>query len=407
MIIRHWKPMTNCRGRTCQAILLVAVIALSYASQAPAQNSGDLQSIIREASKECRAAKTLRRSDLGAAKEHFRQYRQLINQARSIKPDLLDSPDTATERVLKFCYNVKRDLDRAEALPLFEQGLRECAEARIMISNAAFDDAEAKYRIYREQKEGALAISDSVLDVYENSYEVRLCDRLGDDIAQAREEYQRQLKESAAESENAFADVVKSLNQSDRQCRGAQNLVNDVDSYNAQTVAQISNLAKEANKLRTTALAQRDRLVAQGKPLDTATKKRIDSLVVGINECQGGIPAAVKRVQATLAARSSSPGAESSKGESANREYRQIVGAPAAYPRRAIQRNIEGEVVVQFDITKTGDVANIQIVSAKPENWFDRAVVDAVSKYKFQPRIRNGQPVEAKGVQRKIVFKLR
>ncbi|MBN1378609.1 MAG: energy transducer TonB [Gammaproteobacteria bacterium] len=406
MTAQHRVPMIT-RDRFFPATVFASIILVFCSNQVFAQASGDLQTLIRQASKECRAAKTLRRSDLGAAKDHFRQYRQLINQARSIKPDLLDAPDTATERVLNFCFNVKRDLDRAEALPLFEQGLRECAEARIMISNAAFDDAEAKYRVYREQKEGALAISDSVLDVYENSYEVRLCDRLGDDIAQAKADYQRQLHETAGEAQNVFADVVKSLRQSDRQCRGAQNLVNDVDSYNSQTVTQITNLSKEANKVRVAALAQRDALLTQGKPIDAATEQRIEALVTGINECEGSIPAAIKRVQATLAARTASGGSESSKGEAANREYRQIVGAPANYPRRAIQRNIEGEVVAQFTITKTGDVTDIEIISENPEGWFDKAVTEAVSKYKFQPRMRNGQPVDAKGIQRKIVFKLR
>jgi hypothetical protein len=213
MITRRWKPIIVTRSYVVVATVIVCVLQILFLAKASAQDTADLQGIIRQASKECRAAKTLRRSDLDAAKEHFRQYRQLINQARTIKPDLLDAPDAATEQVLNFCFNVKKDLDRAEALPLFEQGLRECAEARIMISNAAFDDAEAKYRLYREQKEGALAISTSVLDVYENSYEVRLCDRLGEDIAQAKLDYQRQLRESATdEGQNRFDDVVKSLN---------------------------------------------------------------------------------------------------------------------------------------------------------------------------------------------------
>lgn len=406
MSFQHWNPMTVCRSGYSTFITLATVVLLLSAASASAQ-SDDIQSLVRQASKECRAAKTLRRSDLSAAKEHFKEYRQIINQARAIQPDLLDSPDSATERVLDFCYNVKRDLDRAEALPLFEQGLRECAEARIMISNAAFEDAEAKYRVYREQKEGALAISDSVLDVYENSYEVRLCDRLGRDIEQAKAEYQQQLRESATETRSVFGDVVTMLNQAQRQCEGAKNLVNDVDSYSAQTATQMGNLSKEATKQRNLAVAQRDQLIGQGNQLDAATKRRMDSLLVGINECQGGIPAAIKRVQATLAARSKGAGGEGVKAEANNREYRQIVGAPANYPRRAIRRGIEGEVIVKFNITTTGDVADIEIVEASPEGWFERAVKDAVEKYKFQPRIRKGQPVQANGVQRKIVFKLR
>lgn len=406
MITRRWKPIIVTRSYVVFATVIVCVLQILFVAKVSAQETADLQTIIRQASKECRAAKTLRRSDLDAAKEHFRQYRQLINQARTIKPDLLDAPDGATEQVLDFCYNVKKDLDRAEALPLFEQGLRECAEARIMISNAAFDDAEAKYRLYREQKEGALAISTSVLDVYENSYEVRLCDRLGDDIAQAKVDYQRQLRESAAEGENRFADVVKSLNQAERQCRGAQSLINDVDGYGSQTVSQITALSQESSKIRTAALAQRDKLLAGGTP-DNATQKRIASLLEGINECQAGMPAALKRVQATLAARSTKSSVDAGKPDTTNRDFRQIVGAPANYPRRAISRGVEGEVLVQFTISKTGDVDEIVIVSADPEGWFERAVTDAVSKYKFQPRIKNGQPVDAKGVQRKIVFKLR
>lgn len=406
MITRRWKPIIVTRSNVVFTALLVCIFQVLFSAKASAQDTADLQTIVRQASKECRAAKTLRRSDLDAAKEHFRQYRQLINQARTVKPDLLDAPDAATEQVLNFCYNVKKDLDRAEALPLFEQGLRECSEARIMISNAAFDDAEAKYRLYREQKEGALAISSSVLDVYENSYEVRLCDRLGEDIAQAKLDYQRQLRESAAdEGQNRFADVVKSLNQAERQCRGAQSLVNDVDGYGSQTVSQITALSQESNKIRSAAVAQRDQLLAGGAP-DNTTQKRIATLLEGINECQAGMPAALKRVQATLAARSKS-GTDTSKPDATNRDFRQIVGAPANYPRRAISRGIEGEVLVQFTISKTGDVDEIEIVSADPEGWFERAVTDAVSKYKFQPRIKNGQPVDAKGVQRKIVFKLR
>ncbi len=406
MIFQHWVPMIAIRNLSIACALLVfgAFVATSSIAQGE-----EVQSLIRQASKECRAAKTLRRSDLGAAKEHFQQYRQILNQARAIKPDLLDSPDTATARVLNFCFNVKRDLDRAEALPLFEQGLRECAEARIMISNAAFEDAAAKYRIYREQKEGALAISDSVLDVYENSYEVRLCDRLGQDIEQAKSEYQKRLRETASESLNLFGGIVSTLNQAERQCRGAQSLVSDVDSYGEQTVTQISNLSKESISQRQAAVQNRDQLITQGKNPNTATRQKIDSLLLAIDECQGGIAAGIKRVEATLAARSQSSGSKTTaaKSEVLNREFRQIVGAPADYPRRAIRRGIEGEVIVKFNITTTGDISDIEIVDASPEGWFERSVREAVSKYKFQPRIRNGQPVESTGVQRKIVFKLR
>lgn len=387
-----------------KAFLLSFFLAPLFASSpAHAQNDA-VKPLIREASRECRTAKMLRRDDLPQAQQHFRQYVELLNKAIAIEPNLLSSRDPTVTQVLDFCNVVKNDLDRAEALPLFERGIRECGEARVLISNAAFDEARQKYQRYREYKEGALAISESVLDVYANSYEIRLCDRLEADIKQAETEYRGQLQLSAAEAESAFKGVLDGLSQSDRQCRGAQNLINDKDSYGTQTVTQIQSLAAEAEKLKQDALAQRRQLLAEGRNLDAATGRKIDTVLGGLEECLSSIAGGVSRVQATLAARKTASGGVAKS--SVNSPLRQIVGAPANYPPRAVRRNIEGFVTVKFTVTKTGDVDTIQIAQSEPAGVFDESVMAAVKKYKFQPRIVNGEPVETKDVERKIVFKL-
>lgn len=370
------------------------------------QTGQDLDSIIKQASKECRNAKILRRSDLSQAQTSFKEYVKLLNQAIAIKPNLLDNPDVNTQRVLDFCNVVKSDLDRAEALPLFERGIRECGEARVLISNAAFDEARDKYRLYREYKEGALVISESVLDVYENSYEIRLCDRLSDDIAKAEDDYRKQLKAATAEQEDVYKPVLDKLTQADRQCRGAQNLVDDKDSYNLQTVTQVESLAKDSVTLRDAALAGRDKLAAQGKNPSDAIAAKISSALVGIRECQGAIPGNIARIKAALVAKSKSTASSGNSKQKINQDYRQIVGAPTEYPRRALKRNIEGHVTVKFDVTKTGDVANIEIVESEPQGYFEDAVIEAVEKYKFQPRIVNGDSVDTKGIVKRLVFKL-
>lgn len=382
---------------TCLFLVVVSI------SPVQAQ-SGDVKSLIREASRECRTAKQLRRENLSEAQKHFKTYVELLNKAIAIDSNLLSSKDPAITQVLDFCNVVKNDLDRAEALPLFERGIRECGEARVLISNAAYDEARQKYQRYREYKEGALAISQSVLDVYANSYEIRLCDKLEADIKQAEAEYRGQLKLSADETESAFKGVLDGLSQSDRQCRGAQNLVNDKDSYSTQTVAQVQSLAAEAEKLKQDALAQRRQLLAQGKGLDAATGKRIDGVLGGLEECLSSIAGGVSRVQATLAARKTAGG--SAAKSTVNTPLRQIVGAPANYPSRAIRRSIEGFVSVKFTVTKAGDVDNIQITQSEPAGVFDESVINAVKKYKFQPRVVNGEPVDTKDVEKKVVFKL-
>jgi protein TonB len=82
-----------------------------------------------------------------------------------------------------------------------------------------------------------------------------------------------------------------------------------------------------------------------------------------------------------------------------------LVRIPPRYPRAASRRGIEGSVIVSFTITKNGQVFNPVIVSAKPENVFDKAALKAILKWKFKPKVVNGQPVERQATQ-EIEFKL-
>lgn len=85
-------------------------------------------------------------------------------------------------------------------------------------------------------------------------------------------------------------------------------------------------------------------------------------------------------------------------------EYLPIVKVQAVYPRRALQRGIEGYVVVEFTVTKQGTVRDPYVVEAQPENIFDQAAMDAVLKFKYKPRVVNGEPVEVNGVQNRLTF---
>lgn len=69
------------------------------------------------------------------------------------------------------------------------------------------------------------------------------------------------------------------------------------------------------------------------------------------------------------------------------------------YPPRALRAGIEGMVTVEFTITADGSVANIEVVKGEPPGVFDRAVIQAVSRWKFAPEIVNGQPVEKRARQ--------
>lgn len=87
-------------------------------------------------------------------------------------------------------------------------------------------------------------------------------------------------------------------------------------------------------------------------------------------------------------------------------EYLPIVKVAANYPRRAITRGIEGYVIVEFTVTKSGTTRDIRVVEAEPSGIFDKASIRAASRFKYKPRIIDGQAIEVHGVQNKITFEL-
>ncbi len=91
---------------------------------------------------------------------------------------------------------------------------------------------------------------------------------------------------------------------------------------------------------------------------------------------------------------------------SADGDYLPIVKVAPIYPQRAIDRGIEGYVIVEFTVTKTGSVKNPHVVEFEPSTIFNKAAVAAALKFKYKPRIVNGEPIEVHGVLNKITFKL-
>jgi len=92
--------------------------------------------------------------------------------------------------------------------------------------------------------------------------------------------------------------------------------------------------------------------------------------------------------------------------DSGDGEYLPIVKVAPIYPRRALSRGIEGYVIVEFTVTKIGTVRGPKVVEAQPEGIFNQAAMDAAKKFKYKPRVIDGEPTEVAGVQNKITFKM-
>jgi protein TonB len=76
-----------------------------------------------------------------------------------------------------------------------------------------------------------------------------------------------------------------------------------------------------------------------------------------------------------------------------------LVNIQPTYPTRAAQRGIEGWAQVSFTVTETGGVRDVVVVDAEPPGMFDQSSIRAAERFRFQPRVVNGQPVEVPNVQ--------
>lgn len=102
-------------------------------------------------------------------------------------------------------------------------------------------------------------------------------------------------------------------------------------------------------------------------------------------------------------------------------EYLPIVKVAPVYPRRALSRGMTGWAIVEFTVTKEGTVIDPVVVENcawiktpdtkgecvdSPNAVFDRAAIQAALKFKYKPKVIDGEPVETAGVQNKISFDL-
>lgn len=83
-----------------------------------------------------------------------------------------------------------------------------------------------------------------------------------------------------------------------------------------------------------------------------------------------------------------------------------IVRVSPVYPRVALERGLEGWVVLEFSITRDGMVENAIVVDSEPANIFNRAALAAVSKFKYKPAVVDGQAKPSHGVRFRMVFSL-
>lgn len=89
-----------------------------------------------------------------------------------------------------------------------------------------------------------------------------------------------------------------------------------------------------------------------------------------------------------------------------NRPLQLMAGAGPVYPDAARREQIEGYVVLRYDVDAAGLVTDVEVLESSPPEVFDQAAVDAVASWRYTPRLVDGEPRAVRGVTSTLRFAL-
>jgi TonB family protein len=91
---------------------------------------------------------------------------------------------------------------------------------------------------------------------------------------------------------------------------------------------------------------------------------------------------------------------------SQNRPMQLVSGTGPVYPPLAKAERIEGAVVVRYGVSVDGRVINARIESAEPAGVFEDAALAAVRSWRYNPALKDGEPVAVDNVLSTVRFEL-
>ena len=87
------------------------------------------------------------------------------------------------------------------------------------------------------------------------------------------------------------------------------------------------------------------------------------------------------------------PAPAANYGASEDTSYRRY--RPPRYPPQAVRQRQEGEVVLRVLVGIDGSPAQIEIEKSSRSRLLDRAAMDAVREWKFNPGMRDGKAIQS------------
>lgn len=114
-----------------------------------------------------------------------------------------------------------------------------------------------------------------------------------------------------------------------------------------------------------------------------------------------------QRLQAEQARQSADRARQSQQAAAAdNSQYQPLSKEAPDYPERALDKGIEGDCTVVYDVSPQGRVVNPQ-VQGTCHPLFMRPSVAAAETFRYQPRIVDGKPVTVSGVKNTFHYRIK
>jgi len=88
-----------------------------------------------------------------------------------------------------------------------------------------------------------------------------------------------------------------------------------------------------------------------------------------------------------------------------DRDAQPLVRMPGKVPDRALRDGKSGHCKMRFDVNTSGAPFNISAYFCS-SSMFERESIRATSKFKYRPKIVEGQAVEMRGVETKITYRV-
>lgn len=149
----------------------------------------------------------------------------------------------------------------------------------------------------------------------------------------------------------------------------------------------------EGQPFATLVIGGEDRQAWPGLPLESPR--------IGVQQC-------VVCADGSAAAATPDTAAETSTEEQGAGERKKptpIVKILPTYPRAAWVNGIEGDVLLEFTVTRNGRVSGAKILESS-DPLFEGPALDAIQRFRFQPALSSGEPADKRGVRERFRFRI-